>query len=270
VRENDTIQPLGSEDLWGSLYDDVLTPSFPPAELDDRDTFLDQLRSGVLRARGVVEEGRVVAGVMTLSFPRSSGPDTPGSVTLVLYLAIAPGRRGGGIGGALLDDAVHDALESGADVVLVEVEHPDHHEASEEHGDPVARLRFYARHGVRLLAVPYFQPALGPGRERVPALLLGTLGLSGTGVGSRRGSGEPSSVRAAPVREFLRRYLAWCEGAVADDAAVRRLLKSVSGTEVALATPDELDRVPVATLTGSTRRAPAPEPGPGEETADDA
>lgn len=255
MRENDTIRPLDSEGLWGSLYDDVLVPSFPPVELDDRETLLDHLRSGALRARGVVRDDRVVAGVATLVLP--PGPHEPAgpAAALVLYLAIAPGLRGGGLGGALLDDAVHDALDHGADVVLVEVEHPGHHEASPEHGDPAARLRFYARHGIRVLAVPYFQPALGPGRDRVPALLLGVLGLSDAGVAARDSAGSPAAVRAEPVRTFLRRYLAWCEGSLSDDDAVRDLLGAVAGERVRAVAPDRIDLVPVGTLGPTTLRA---------------
>jgi len=61
------------------------------------------------------------------------------------------------------------------------------------------------------------------------------------------------SVPAAAVRGFLLEHLRECEGTVADDPAVRRLLASASGDAVALV---DVDAVPVATLEGAERYAP--------------
>ena len=229
------------------LHEHVLAPSFPPAELIDLDELLAGCASGGLRALGIRREGRVVAGAV-------GSTCAPGGVLLLVYLAIAPGVRGGGIGGALLDGAVARwVADFSPGFVLAEVEHPDHHSASPEHGDPVARLRFYARHGARLLAVPYFQPGIGPHGPRVPALLLATLYVDPALESARAdgAAGHVSEVSAPPLRDFLEGYLRGSEGTLREDAAVRALLNSVSGPSVPLLAPSELDRVPVGLLGGA-------------------
>ncbi|MBD7997519.1 hypothetical protein [Oerskovia gallyi] len=256
------VVPLRSVEQLTQLYRDVLLPSFPPAELVSLDSFLADHAAGHLESLGVVEipdgaappaepgaagaagegpTGRVVAGVV-------GSWSAEARVLLVQYLAIAPGRRGGGIGAALLGAAVSAWLKDLRPVmVLGEVEHPRFHAASEAHGDPEARLRFYARHGGRVLAVPYFQPGNEPGAERVPALLLMTLATEDP---------EATSVPAAPLRTFLREYFEASEGSLADDAPTRALLDAVSGDRVALLGADDLDRVPVGLLDRSSLRAP--------------
>ncbi|WP_175008298.1 GNAT family N-acetyltransferase [Cellulosimicrobium sp. TH-20] len=238
------VVPLTDPDLLRSLHRDVLAPSFPPAELVDEQELLDAHASGRLRSLGVVEEGRVVAGVVGEWFADAR-------VLLVLYLAIAPGRRGGGVGGRLVTAALEDWRTLDPLVVVGEVEHPAHHAGSEAYGDPVARLRFYARLGARVLALPYFQPGDGPGGERVPALLLVSFPLGPHTAGD--------DVPAAPLRAFLAENLRESEGTLADDAAARRLLDAAGGDSVRLVDPDDpaaLATVPVGTLAPAETRAP--------------
>lgn len=224
------------------LHTNVLAPSFPPAELMDLDDLLAGCASGELYALGVIRDGRVVAGAVGTG-------SAPGGVVLLVYLAIAPGERGGGIGGTLLDAAVARwVARLSPAYVLAEVEHPDHHTASVEHGDPVARLRFYARHGAQVLAVPYFQPGMGPGAPRVPALLLVTLHVDGSVRGGSAGPDGRERVSAPPLRDFLEANLRGSEGSLRDDAATRALLDSVAGAWVDLVSPERLADVPVGLL----------------------
>jgi GNAT superfamily N-acetyltransferase len=240
------VVPLTSAAQQESLWHDVLAPSFPAVELAPPDALRAGLDSGATTAYGVERDGRVVAGIVASWSP---GP----RVLLVDYLALAPDHRGGGLGGRLLDRSVagwreelHPAL------VLAEVEHPAHHPAHDRHGDPAARLRFYSRHGGRVLALPYFQPGLaGPGSPRVPAMLLVDLA---TGPAT-------STVPASPVRGFLVEHLRECEGSLPDDDATRRLLEAASGDVVALVDPaDEsaLAALPVGVLAGGGLYAPEP------------
>lgn len=239
---HDLVDLVDAADLT-QLHEQVLAPSFPPSELIDLDELLAGCASGELRALGVRRDGQVIAGAVGSSC-------APGGVVLLVYLAIAPGGRGGGIGGALLDGAVARwVAEFSPAYVLAEVEHPDHHTASPEHGDPAARLRFYARHGARVLAVPYFQPGIGPEGPRVPALLLVTLYVDES---VRERSVRERSVRervSTPLlRGFLEDHLRSSEGSLRDDAATRALLGSVSGPWVDLVSPDHLSEVPVGLL----------------------
>ncbi|MFI2101840.1 hypothetical protein ACH436_00975 [Isoptericola sp. NPDC019693] len=246
------VVPLTGAAQLESLWQDVLVPSFPPDELASPDGLHAGIGSGELTAYGVEQDGRVVAGIVA-TWSRAT------RVLLVDYLALAPGRRGGGVGGRLLDRSLAGWREELHPVLaLAEVEHPGHHPVHPTHGDPAARLRFYARHGARALALPYFQPGIGgPGSPRVPAMLLTALG---TDPGAE-------AVPAAAVRDFLLEHLRECEGTVADDPAVGRLLAAASGPRVPLvdpADPAALAAVPVAVLEGAERYAPAvPTGAPG-------
>lgn len=245
------VVPLASPELVASLHRDVLVPSFPPAELVDADAFLAEHTSGRLRSLGVVEDARVVAGVVGAWSPATR-------VLLVLYLAIAPGRRGGGIGGRILAAALGAwSRELEPVLVLAEVEHPAHHAASAAHGDPAARLRFYARLGARVLDVPYFQPGDGPGAKRVPALLLVALPHGA----ARDGAADlPDEVPAGPLRAFLEENLRESEGRVTDDGATRALLDAAAGPGVRLvdpADPSALAAVRVGVLRADEGRAPS-------------
>lgn len=241
----DLVDPADLADLHAQ----VLTPSFPPAELIDLDDLLAGCASGALYALGVIRDGRVVAGAV------GSGA-APGGVVLLVYLAIAPGERGGGIGGALLDGAVARwVAQFSPAYVLAEVEHPAHHTASVEHGDPAARLRFYARHGAQVLAVPYFQPGIGPDGPRVPALLLVTLYVDDSARAGSPGPDGHERVSAPPLRDFLTAYLLGSEGSLRDDAATRALLDSVAGAWVDLVSPENLADVPVGLLPESSTTA---------------
>jgi GNAT superfamily N-acetyltransferase len=238
-----TPRPLTTEAEVRALHRDVLTPSFPPAELIDADELWRDVEHGSLEALGTVDEvdgeARMVSGVVGAWFPDER-------VLLVLYLAIAPGHRGAGVGGALLSAAL-DAWTAAHDplAILAEVEHPDHHTASEAYGDPTARVRFYARHRGRALALPYFQPGDGPGGERVPALMLVALRAE-----------DRAALPAAPVRDFLVRWLVTCEGSLAQDGATRRLLDAASGSDVPLVGLDAVGQLPVGTLSGDEVSAP--------------
>ncbi|MEU2200501.1 GNAT family N-acetyltransferase [Isoptericola sp. NPDC019482] len=249
------VVPLRSGAQLASLWHDVLAPSFPPEELTTFEDLREGCRSGAQTAHGVERGGRVTAGIVA-----SWSPGT--RVLLVDYLAIAPGGRGGGLGGLLLDRSLaawRAAL--GPAVVLAEVEHPAHHAAHARHGDPAARLRFYARHGARVLALPYFQPGMrGPGSPRVPAMLLVALDADGAPAGR-----SPTSVPADPVRRFLAEHLLECEGTMVGDAATRRLLDAAASDRVPTVDPADavaLAAVPVAVLEGAERYAPSGPSGP--------
>jgi GNAT superfamily N-acetyltransferase len=251
--EPPVVVPLEVPALVRSLYREVLAPSFPPAELVTEASFVADHAAGRLLSLGVVEDERVVGGVVGSWY---AGP----RVLLVLYLALAPGHRGGGVGGRLVATALDRWRALGPVLVLGEIEHPAYHAGSAAHGDPVARLRFYARLGARVLALPYFQPGDGPGGERVPALLLVSFPLGRPSPQER----EPGGAPAAPLRAFLEEYLRDSEGTLADDDATRRLLDAASGDRVPVVDPDDaaaLATVPVGLLAPDETRAP-PHPAP--------
>jgi GNAT superfamily N-acetyltransferase len=200
-----------------SFYQRVLLPNFPAAELEPPDEFAAGLKSGqgrALVARTV--QGTIAGGAVGDFFPRTR-------VLLLSYLAVAADGRGAGTGGLLLQ-AVTDRwiAELNPALCLIEVEDPRHARSDPAHGDPAhgdpqARVRFYERLGARALAIPYFQPALGPAGQRVPHMMLMAFGGSGAPAGAEHVDGRT-------VAGFLTDYLETAEGSVRDDADVQRLL----------------------------------------------
>ncbi|HEX5740333.1 MAG TPA: hypothetical protein VFY17_02125 [Pilimelia sp.] len=209
------IVEIGPAQALDPLYRDVLAPSFPPAEL----ITLDTLRDGITRGRISVFAART-AGRQDLG--AAVGEWFPASrITVLRYLAARPGARGRGVGARLLAAARHAWLRRPAPAAVVaEVEHPAAHTGSTAHGDPTARLRFYARHGARALDVPYFQAALRPGEPRVYGLLLCL-------VAATPGLVTDAGFPADPLARLVRQALTDTEHAVGSDPATTALLAAL-------------------------------------------
>lgn len=153
---------IAQPDQLNQVYDEILARSFPPGELLTREEFLT--------AENVLVEGEPPRAVAVGDYSPATG------LLLLEYLAVAPEARGKGSGSALFTAAMASWRELlGPGAFLAEIERPDAHAASAEHGDPVRRLAFYSRLGLRALALPYYQPAVAPGLPPVPDLLLGVL-----------------------------------------------------------------------------------------------
>ncbi|HMR48195.1 MAG TPA: hypothetical protein PKE40_03095 [Arachnia sp.] len=149
-----------------AAYDGLLVPNFPSRELMSKHEFLEGVAAGVasVRVSGDPDNPTALAMLQQL-------PGTP--AVLLTYFATRADLRGKGVGSRLLARILDDvAADESVSVVLAEVEHPGHHEASEAHGDPTARLRFYGRLGGLILDVPYFQPPVSDDEEPVYAMLL--------------------------------------------------------------------------------------------------
>jgi GNAT superfamily N-acetyltransferase len=223
---------ITSEDVLKQVYDRVLAPTFPPVELGSFASLAASWASGEHPAWAAIDdEGDVQGAVVCGRYPESRA-------ALLVYLALAPGQRGGGVGGRLYREAVAAMMESGdVDLMLAEFEHPAVHLGSEETGDPVARLRFYDRMGGRGLAVPYFQPAID-GQRRVPGFILGVLSERTPPMGD-------GAVDGATVQAFLIENLRLNEGAVHDDPATTALLAAAGVPRVKALPLTEPDRIPV-------------------------
>lgn len=199
------------------LYHDVFEPAFHPDELSS----LESVRALVEMGHGdcwvtLSADGRVLGGLVG-----EWDPD-PG-VMLLAWIATRPGRRGTGIGAPMLDAAL-DSWKTRFDpcIILSEIEDPAHHAADDAHGDPTARLAFYARRGARNLDLPYFQPALGPGRRRVDDLFLIVFHAHPKFAGL-----EPDTVSGEAIRTYIELYQRVCEGAVATDPQAMALWNAI-------------------------------------------
>jgi hypothetical protein len=219
------------------LYSDVLTEAFPLDEL----VTLDSLREGVQGGTTSIAAILDPEGVPRAAAVCDWSPDS--RMLLLSYLAVRTGQRGGGYGAALLEHAQRDWFAFyGARALLAEIEHPAAHHASVERGDPVARLRFYSRHGGRALNLPYFQPPVRPGGRPVYGFILATLAT---------GDGIMDSLPAEPLRAFLSEYFDVEDGSTSTDPAVSALWRGLDQPDgIPLLALDEPDRVPVSTKDG--------------------
>ncbi len=148
------------------VYDTILALSFQPDELVDKAAFMHQTTWGEVLV--TEDEEGVATGVAVADHHPETG------ISVLEYLAVAPGHRGAGAGSALLNAAVGQWTELvGPGALLAEIERPDSHDATDQFGDPTRRLAFYERHGFQALALPYYQPALTEGQHAVPDLILG-------------------------------------------------------------------------------------------------
>lgn len=146
-------------------------------------------------------------------------------VALLAWLAVRPGLRRTGTGGALLDAAIELARDAGAHLLLAEVEDPRKHPASADRGNPWRRLGFYARNDLALLDLPYFLPPMAPGQERVPDMLMLASVL-------RDGAESPEVLRPALVA-FLRAFVPRLDGDDPDHDALLAAAAEVTAEPLA-------------------------------------
>jgi len=196
--------PAPSADALRSAYRELLTPSFRPGELLSEDAFLAQFpgQAEALLARDDVGRMRGIAVVEHFR-----------DVVLLQYLVASPAARGRGVGSGLLDAVLSDGA-SGSGLMLAEFDRPDAHAPHPLHGDPAARLRFYARFGALALDLPYFQPALSAATSPEHGMLLAVFDRDGT-IAAR---GRLGATQTRAVRGYLGDIL---DGA--DDPDARRL-----------------------------------------------
>lgn len=193
---------------WAAIHSSLLVPAFPDDELVDVDTFMayrEDERADVV----VAHQDERLAGVAVVMVQQQCGS------ALLSHLATDAQTRGGGVGGALLRHAIrrHDPL-------FMEIEDPDVH-VDRGWGDPRRRVAFYHRHGVVAVDVPFFQPPIAPGRERVDGMLLG---LSTSTVG------DPAEL-ADLVRCFVMSYMA-ANGDDLSDERGRQLTSSLARSDI--------------------------------------
>lgn len=188
----------------------LLTPSFRAGELMSEDDFLAQfpVRAHALIARD--DDGRML-GIAVVERFRDA--------VLLQYLVAAPQARGMGVGSGLLKVVIAE-WGSTAAVMLAEFDRPDVQTPHPAHGDPAARLRFYARFDALALDLPYFQPAVSVDTGREHGMLLAAFDRDGA-IADR---GRLSAAQAAAVLSYLDEIL---DGA--DDPDASRLRDAATG-----------------------------------------
>lgn len=136
---------------------------FPRSELKPMRTILQMCREGVYDALGAYDAEGMAAYAMVYRNPNGRAP-------LLDYLAVEPGRRGGGIGGAWLS-LLRAHYAQAFDALLIECEAPDR---APDARLARARLRFYEREGAQrtdlratLFGVDYLILSLPLREERI-------------------------------------------------------------------------------------------------------
>ena len=216
-----------AEELLVELHDSVLSVSFPPEEYL-RPPALDEVDGPVLIA--CQKDGLVLGGALGEWYPRSES-------LLLAYLAVRHGFRAKGIG-KLLMAAVVERWLSKVPLAFLELHDPCHYTLHPDYGDPVARLRFYDHFGVRILAIPYFQPSLAEHLPRAYHLLLGVI--------TPEGVEPPPTIPGARVAAFIEEYFEVSEGSDAlRNPEVQRLLEACAVPEISLLSLRQTPRVAV-------------------------
>lgn len=213
-------------ELLRELHDDVLRPSFRPEEYVSPAVINPVKKLAVIAC---ADDGLVTGGALGEVYPASG-------VLLLGYLAVRPGLRGKGVGSAIMA-ALRERWLDRDTLAVLEMDDPRYHAPHPDHGDPRARLRFYGASGVRLLAIPYFQPRLRSDLPRGYHMFLGVIPAAGEAL--------PAALPAPRVAAFLREYFEGSEGpAVRDDAEVRRLLDACGGPLIDLVPTEDFGRLP--------------------------
>ncbi|MEA2419155.1 MAG: hypothetical protein QOE60_1361 [Thermoleophilaceae bacterium] len=191
-------------DILERFHRDVLEPSFSADETVALEALAASIRLGnALVTVGLGEEGEVLGGIVGDWFDGQR-------VLLISYLAVRPDLRGQSIGTDLRGRAVETwPGQKPAHLVVAEVHDPRVWDGVG--GDQsVARLRLFERFGARMLDVPFVQPRLQPGTDRVSGfLLLAFLVDEAILVGAEDGEG----IRSRLIGHWIRSYYELAEGA---------------------------------------------------------
>jgi len=119
------------------------------------------------------------------------------------FLSVQPGKAGGGVGGALYERVRAEASVLGCSGLFFECLPGDPHLCREQalRAENRSRLKFYERHGARVIAGTRYETPLAPGDDCPPHLLFDDLG-KGRALGRDKAR---STVRAILERKYGRR-----------------------------------------------------------------
>ncbi|HET6228703.1 MAG TPA: GNAT family N-acetyltransferase [Longimicrobiaceae bacterium] len=157
---------LLADAAWWRIYEGC----FPSPEREPREAIVAAMRLGVGAAIREVVDGETV-GIATLHVLRAP------AVVFCVYLATDPARRGGGVGGALLDHVQHVGEERVRQMGLTprglvwEVESVMDAASAEEREMRERRVRWFLARGGRVLPGRYVQPPVD-GIHRIPMSLM--------------------------------------------------------------------------------------------------
>ena len=213
-------------------FDTVLAPTFLHDELEPYEEFEAKLEDDLTTlVIGVDESGEIVAAAVFVHIRAASA-------VVLRQMATREDLRGTGLGTELYHGLIAALEESEQpSLVLAEVQHPDYHEAHPQHGDPLARLRFYDRFDALIIDVPYYQPALTADLQPVYGLLLLALYVRPDLINPARTYLDPPENLLFALRSLL------YADENPDEAAAAALLSAASVSRVRLLPTSEYAKV---------------------------
>lgn len=182
------------------LVRELLEQAFGLEELGEPEDLITQLQAGQFQVFSAWEGARPLGAAIAWPATRE--------VTLLSWLAISPRTRGHGVGSKLFRQAI-SALESSNNPLLIlgEIENPNTHAPSINHGDPQRRWAFYQRLGAKRLDFPFVMPRLSvnvPVGEDMWLLSFGGRAHSIIDADTGRIAGQGLG---RPLERFLKTYL---------------------------------------------------------------
>lgn len=182
------------------LVRELLEQAFGSEELGEPEDLIVQLQAGQFQVFSAWEGARPLGAAIAWPATRE--------VTLLSWLAISPRTRGHGVGSKLFRQAI-SALESSNNPLLIlgEIENPNTHAPSINHGDPQRRWAFYQRLGAKRLDFPFVMPRLSvnvPVGEDMWLLSFGGRAHSIIDADTGRIAGQGLG---RPLERFLKTYL---------------------------------------------------------------
>lgn len=217
-----SFEPCSDAPVLRAVHRSLMAPSFRPGELVSEDDLIAQFDRGAQAVLAHDQDGPMLGAAIIEHY---------GGAVLLEYLVTAPEARGQGVGSGLMS-AVLSGWGASATVLLAEFDRPDVQPVHPVHGDPTARLRFYARFGALALDLPYFQPPVAAGADREHGMLLAVFDQDGA-ISDR---GALDARQQSAVRHYLDEILE-----SADDPDARRLRAAAARDRLRAL---ELDRYP--------------------------
>jgi GNAT superfamily N-acetyltransferase len=163
----------------------IYEEGFPPYQRDDFAAVTEHRRDGEL-ALALLRDGEPCGFAMLRPLGATGW-------MYLRYFVVDTAQRGQGLGGLLWDHLVTHLRDAGATLLVFDVDDPDEPGCEpDEVTQRRRRIRFYERHGARLLPVTgYRAPDVAPGAAGWSPMLLLTAPLAGPLSGPRPG---PDSV----------------------------------------------------------------------------
>jgi GNAT superfamily N-acetyltransferase len=201
-------------DFRRRVYREVLAPALRPDEIESEELFLGYIASGDAIGIALADPPETPLSAI-IGYPYRTA-----QVLLIGYIATRKQLRSRGMGAELLERATERWYRpTSFRMVLAEIDDPRTHPGDEA----TMRLRFYDKHGAKLLARPYFQPRLSASQKRVGGMLVIALWWAPEAM-------SDAGLAREPVVSWLHAYFEESEDGNPQDDQYARLIAAYEAT----------------------------------------